>query len=223
MLFLYLLITFAFGQEPTQAEATAPLDAVETIVVEAHKDFEVYVARPVLDIQSTQVEAVLAEKTIFTYAARHARQAKVRNTRGTSFENVMVNHKIKVYDEDTIEYVWDNCNYKREAKKCAYQNNHMLQETVITVDDHQIVVNMILYSSDLTVLGTSVYTTDSKINWIRQQEVTVIQQQGLMGSSTIINKPKEELPLKWLIPANLLDKQIAQASALLWTGVRITE
>ena len=99
----------------------------------------------------------------------------------------------------------------------------MLQETVITVDDHQIVVNMILYDSDLTVVGTSVYTTDSKINWIKQQEITVIQQQGMMGSSTLINKPKEELPLKWLIPANLLDKQISQASALLWIGVRLMQ
>jgi|GEM_PF-2905749 len=219
MLFLYFLTLFAFGQEPEQIVS----NAIETIIVEAHKDFEVYVAPPVISIQSTEVEAVLAEKTIFTYAARHARQAKVRNQRGSGWETVTLNNKIKVYDEDTIEFVWDNCNYRREAKKCAYKNNHMLQETVITVDDHQIVVNMILYDSDLTVIGTSVYTTDSQINWIKQQEITVIQQQGMLGSSTLINKPKEELPLKWLIPANLLDKQISQASALLWTGVRLTQ
>ena len=97
----------------------------------------------------------------------------------------------------------------------------MLLETIITVDDHQIVVNMILYDSDLTVLGSSVYTSDSRIHWIRQQEQTVIQQQGLMGSQTIVHTPKEELPLKWLVPTNLLDKHIWQASALLWTGVRL--
>ena len=97
----------------------------------------------------------------------------------------------------------------------------MLLETIVTVDDHQIVVNMILYDSDLTVLGTSVYTSNSKVNWIRQQETTVIQQQGLMGNQTITHQPKEELPLKWLIPTNLLDKHIWQASALLWSGVRL--
>ena len=97
----------------------------------------------------------------------------------------------------------------------------MLLETIVTVDDHQIVVNMILYDSDLTVLGSSVYTSDSRISWIRQQETTVIQQQGMMGSQTMIHQPKEELPLKWLIPTNLLDKHIWQASALLWTGVRL--
>ena len=220
MLFLYLLISFVFAQEPEQQEVPT---GTATIIVEAHKDFEVYVAPPVVSIQSTEVEAVLAEKTIFTYAARHARQAKVRNERNTGWEIVTLNNKINVYDKDTIEFVWDNCNYRREAKKCAYQNSHMLQETLITVDDHQIVVNMILYDSDLTVIGTSVYTTDSQINWIKQQEVTMVTQQGMLGNSTMVNMPKEELPLKWLIPANLLDKQISQASALLWTGVRLTQ
>ena len=214
MLFLYFLLAFASGQEPEN-------QVDETIVVEAHRDFEVYVAPTVMDIQSTEVEAVMAKKTVFSYASRYASGAKVRNERNTGYENVNINHKIKVYDEDTIEYVWDNCNYKREPKKCAYQNNHMLLETIVTVDDHQIVVNMILYGSDLTVLGSTVYTSDSKIHWIKQQEITVSQQQSFMGNSTTVNKPKEELPLKWLIPTNLLDKHIWQASALLWTGVRL--
>jgi len=217
MLFLYFLLTFATGQEPEVPEVTAD----ETIVVEAHKDFEVYVAPIVMDIQSTEVEAVVAKKTIFTYSARNARDAKVRNERDTGYERVTLNNDIKVYDEDTIEYVWDNCNYKENPKKCSYQNNHMLLETIITVDDHQLVINMILYSSDLTVLGGSVYTSDSKVHWIRQQAVTTSQQQSMMGNSSTMHKPKEELPLKWLIPANLLDKHISQASALLWSGIRL--
>ena len=216
MLFLYFLLLSVFAQD-----VNPEIQAAETIVVEAHKAFEVYVAPVVMDIQSNEVEAVLAQKTMFTYASRHSRNAKVINARGTGYELVSINHGIKVYDIDTIEYVWDNCNYKRDAKKCAYLNNHMLLETFITVDDHQIVVNTILYGADLTVIGSSVYTSDSKIRWIRQQEITVIQQQGLMGNQTMVNKPKEELPLKWLIPTNLLNKHISQASALLWSGVRL--
>lgn len=216
MLFLYFLLLTVLAQDVQPVT-----EADETVVVEGHRAFEVYVAPVVMDIQSTEVEAVLAQKTMFTYASRHSRNAKVINERGTGYELVSINHDIKVYDIDTIEYVWDNCNYKRDAKKCAYLNNHMLLETIITVDDHQIVVNTILYGSDLTVIGSSVYTSDSKIRWIRQQETTVIQQQGLMGSQTIIHKPKEELPLKWLIPTNLLNKHISQASALLWSGVRL--
>ena len=93
MLFLYFLIAFALGQEPE-------MQADETIVVEAHRDFEVYVAPTVMDIQSTEVEAVMAKKTVFSYASRYASGAKVRNARDTGYENVNINHKIKVYDED---------------------------------------------------------------------------------------------------------------------------
>ena len=231
MLFLYLISITALGM-PTDSDSNQenhesgqvlelqePVD--ETIVVEAHRGFEVYVAPVEMDIQSDHVEAVIAKKTVFTYAARYANGAKVKNERGSAYERVTINHKMRVYDEDTIEYVWDNCDYRRESKKCAYQNNHMLLETIITVDDHQIVINMILYNPDLTVLSSSVYTTDSRVNWIRQQEVTVSQQQSIMGNSTTVHKPKEELPLKWIISANLLDKHVSQASALLWSGVRL--
>ena len=53
MLFLYFLLTFALGQE-LQVESQAN----ETIVVEAHKDLELYVAPITMDVRSTEVEAV---------------------------------------------------------------------------------------------------------------------------------------------------------------------
>tara|TARA_B100000900_G_scaffold366838_1_gene342954 strand:+ start:1149 stop:1799 length:651 start_codon:yes stop_codon:yes gene_type:complete len=212
LIFMYLM-SISWAEQPE-------LKADKTIIVEAHKDFEVYVAPIVMDIQSKEVEAVVAKKTVFSYTSRYWRSAKVKNERG-AYETIASHAKVNVYDKDTISYIWDNCDYLIDPKKCAFKNNHMLLETIITVDDHQIVINMILYDSDLTVLGTSVYSSDSRIHWIRQQEVTVSQQQGLMGSSTVIHKPKEELPLKWLIPTNLLDKHIWQASVLLWSGIKL--
>ena len=128
---------------------------------------------------------------------------------------------IDVYDVDTIEYAWNNCNYKRDAKKCSNQNNHLLQETYITIDDHQIVVNMILYNSKMTIINKATYTTESQVKWIKQQEIKITQQQGMMGSQTVTHIPKEELPLKWLIPTNLMDTHIRQASIGLWSGTKI--
>ena len=61
MLFLYFLLTFATGQEPE-----IEVEADETIIVEAHSGFEVYVAPVTMDIQSDHVEAVIAKKTVFT-------------------------------------------------------------------------------------------------------------------------------------------------------------
>jgi len=197
-----------------------PESDIPVIVVEAHKDYEVYVSPINMSIHSDKVEAIISEKSVFGYASAHWRNAKTKNERGT-WEPITINSDLKVYDIDTIIYAWDNCNYKRDPKGCAFQNNHMLLETYVTIDDHQIVVNMQLFGPDMTLINQSTYTTQSKINWIRQQEVTVIQQQGLMGSQTMMHKPNEELPIRWLVPTNLLDKHIHQTSLRLWTGLRI--
>ena len=210
------------GLNLINAAYAEPQSNIPEIVVEAHKDYEVYVAPIVMSIHSDQVEAVVSEKSVFGYASSYWKNAKVKNERG-AWESITNNSDLKVYDKDTIKYAWPDCDYISDAKGCSYKNNHMLLETHITVDDHQIVVLMMLYGPDMTLINQSTYTSNSKINWIRQQEVTVIQQQGIMGSQTMTHMPKEELPLKWLIPTNLLDKHIWQASMLLWTGVRIED
>ena len=77
---------------------------------------------------------------------------------------------------------------------------------------------MILYNQELQIAGTGIKTSKKIINYIKQQELTVIQEQSMMGSRTIIHKPKEELPLKWEIPYKLLDYHMHQASLGLWMG-----
>ena len=215
MLFLYFLLMFAMGQEP-QVESQAD----ETIVVEAHKDLELYVGPITMDIRSTEVEAVINDQASFRYASTYWRNAKFKNERGI-YEPITMHSNIKVYSIDIIEYVWDNCNYKRDAKKCAFLNNHMVLETHITIDDHQIVVNMMSYGSDMTVISAATNTSESTIRWIRQQEQTVIMQSGLMGNQTIVHTPKEELPLKWLIPTNLMEKHVSQTAMRIFAGVRL--
>ena len=197
-----------------------PESNIPEIIVEAHRDYELYVAPIILSIQSDQVESIVSEKSVFGYASSFWRNAKVKNERGT-WEPITMHADIKVYDKDTIMYAWDNCDYLVNSKACSYKNNHMLLETYITVDDHQITVNMQLFSPDMTLINQSTYTTESKVLWIRQQEATVIQQQGILGSQTMMHKPKEELPLKWLIPTSLMNKHIYQASLGLWTGAKI--
>ena len=197
-----------------------PKSDIPEIVVEAHSDYELYVAPTVLSIHTNKVETVISEKSVFGYASSFWRNAKVKNKRGT-WEPITMHSEVKVYDKDTIQYAWDNCDYLADSKSCAYKNNHMLLETYVTVDDHQITVNMQLFSPNMTLINQSTYTTQSKVKWIKQQEVTVVQQQGMMGSQTITHMPKEELPLKWLIPTNLMNKHIHQASLMLWSGVRI--
>ena len=215
MILAFLLSAFLKAEEPS-----------ETIIVEAHKDFEVYVM-PINVINHTDdIEAIVPKNSVYGYASVYNHNTKISNGYG-GLEPLTLNHdRFKVYNEDTIEYAWDNCNYRIDAKKCAYNNDHYVLETRITVDTHQLVVNMFLYDSDMQVISRSSITDEKTIVWIKQQKTTYQNQQtvspqgAVTTTETIIQEP-EQLPLKWEIPHFLLERHIHQASLLLWTSARI--
>ena len=237
LVLLWMMVSSA--QEPMPDEA---------IVVEAHRDIEVYVS-PIEVIISTDLENIEAEidsNAAFAYSSAYRHNAKIKNERGT-FEPVGLNHdKIMVYSEDTIIYAWDDCNYKIKPLGCSIQNSHYYLETTIHVDDNELVVRAMLYDQDAQIIaqGTSI---DRKIvRWIKQQEVTQqqsSQNQSLQGSqrncgttscspptnvsvtvpNTVVttSKPKEEMPLKWVIPHRLLNKHVQQAMLKLWVSTKM--
>jgi len=178
------------------------------------KTFDVYVAPIQKKVYSTQVEAVIGEKSAYGYNSLYSKTAFTLNERGTR-ESISLKNIVRVYNEDTIEYAYRNCDYLDDYKACAYQNEHYTVETIVTVDDHEIVVQMILYAPDMTVINTTYAVEKSSVYWIRQQETTAIQTRD----STITHMPKEELPIKWLVPANLMNKQIRKAAVGLWAGI----
>ena len=238
-----LFCSLLFAQEPNDMEVG------EFIVVEAHRDIEVYVA-PIEVIVSTNVENIEAEidtNTAFAYSSVYSHIAKVSTGRG-SYEPVELNHgKIKVYNEDTIVYAWEDCNYRIKPLKCSIQNNHYYLETTVHVDDNELVVRAMLFDQDAQVVAIGTSRNGKIIKWIKQQEIqqqqTVYSQQVNQGSqrncgtssctpgqssvsnspmSTVTtNKPKEELPLKWVIPHRLLNKNIQQAMLLMWASTKL--
>lgn len=207
-MFWWLLTNLIFAQEP---------DA--TIVVEASRDIEFYVSPiKVKDYTSedVQIEAVIDSDAAFTYLGAYIQNIQVSNDRG-GYEPVTLSHdRPKVYNERTIAYTWENCNYKRDPLACTVKNGQYFLETIVTVDDNQLVVKATLYDPDAQVLLSSSRTDDKIVRWIKQQEITIRQEQqqgGLLGGSgqaTTIHKPKEELPLKWEIPHTLTNKMIQQ-------------
>tara|TARA_A100001015_G_C14846238_1_gene654575 strand:- start:342 stop:971 length:630 start_codon:yes stop_codon:yes gene_type:complete len=206
----------SFAAEPI----TESDDGVATIIVEAHKNIEIFVAKPIIKNTDPSIEADIGEKSFIQYASAHWKNAKIKNKRGIYEPITMHVERVYFYDKDTIEYVWPDCNYKRDPLKCGAQNEHYTLIPHIEVDSNQLVIRLFLYDNEMQIINSSTETDDKIINWIRQQELTVIQQQGMMGSSTIINKPKEEHPLKWEIPHNLVNRQIHQASLKLWSGLK---
>lgn len=204
----WLLTSLLFAQEPAM-----------TMVVEASSDIEFFVAPiKVHDYTSEDItiEAVIDKDAAFTYLGSYIQNIKVSNGRG-GYEPVSLSDSdVKVYNERTIKYAWEDCNYKRDALGCSVKNSHYYLETIVTVDDNQLVVKATLYDPDAQVVISSSRTDDKIIRWIRQQEITIRQEQqqgGLLGGSgqaTTIHKPKEELPLKWEIPHTLTNRMIQQ-------------
>ena len=205
---LWLLTSLLFAQEPAM-----------TMVVEASSDIEFFVAPiKVHDYTSEDItiETVIDKDAAFTYLGSYIRNIKVSNGRGGYEPASLTGNEVKVYNERTIKYAWQDCNYKRDPLACTVQNSQYYLETIVTVDDNQLVVKATLYDPEAQVVISSSRTDDKIIRWIRQQEITVRQEQqqgGLLGGSgqaTTIHKPKEELPLKWEIPHTLTNRMIQQ-------------
>ena len=238
MSWLLLVIGLAVAEEPQAS-----------IVVEAHREIEVYVA-PIEVMVSTNLENIEAEidsNAAFAYSSSYSHNAKIQTGHG-AYEPVKLNHgRIKIYNEDTILYAWEDCNYKIKPLGCSIQNNHYYIETTVHVDDNELVVRTMLFDSDAQVIATGVSKNKKIIKWIKQQEIqqqqtiynqpaTSSSQRNCSGSScsttqatvpsapmstVTTSKPKEEMPLKWVIPHKLLDRNIQQAMLLMWCSTRM--
>tara|TARA_Y100000593_G_scaffold76507_1_gene141421 strand:- start:2363 stop:3073 length:711 start_codon:yes stop_codon:yes gene_type:complete len=220
------------------------------IIVEAHRDIEVYVA-PIEVIVATDtenIEASIDSSAAFTYSSSYSHNAQIERSSGRAYEPVGLNHgKIKVYSEDTIIYAWDNCNYKIKPLGCSIENSHYYLETTVHVDDNELVVRAILFDMDAQVIATGTSKDKKIIRWIKQQEIqqqqTLYNQNvqgqaqrncdttscspGVATSTTspmvtvTTTKPKEEMPLKWVIPHRLLDRHVQQAMLLMWCSTKL--
>ena len=234
MLFFYFLLLFF-----SNSIAEEPEPAME-IVVEAHKDFEIYVAPIKFVINDPTIEAFVDPDSVFAYASQHWRFTKIDNGHG-GYEPITLNTDgFKVYNKDTIKYAWDNCNYSRDPKRCSFKNNHYLLETIISVDENELNVKMMIYDSSLQVVALGTKTSKRKVEWIKQESSSssnvsssnlnvpsfcTQQSCGQPGINSLNistnNKDKEELPLKFEVPHKLLEKHIHQASMGLWLSFKI--
>ena len=233
----YLLSALLLAQEMPEPHPDAE------IVVEAHKNYEVYIAPVQYHIYDDSIEATLPYESVFMHSSTHSRLSKVPN--GSIYEPVTMHGGMKVYNEDTISYIWDQCDYKKDYRKCAFTNDHYYLETHVTVDENELTVSMSLFNSSLQVIGSSIVSDKKVVKWIKQQEVTsqttvIPNGQQSVGNCdkadascqsitqpnqptviTNISTPKEEMPLKWEIPHKLMSGMIYQASIMLWTGTKL--
>ena len=227
-------------------------DPVETIVVEAYQDIQIYVG-PIVVFDRTErseIETVIDSNAAFTYSSLYSRNAQVPSGINSWQPIALGERDLKVYNSDTIKFVWEDCNYRAKPLECSFRNDHYYLETVIHVDDNQLVVRSTLYDSDAQVVTTSSKTDNKVIRWIKQQAITtqqttdqspvqnilpqancgsgncssgVLQVSNNTRTEVILNKPKEGLPIKWEIPHTLTDDLIRQVMMGVWTGVKLNK
>ena len=182
------------------------------------KQISVFVA-PIKVMNSTSsVQATISDYSVIGYASMHYTNAKAK-VGGRIIPITEVYDKVLFYDNKTLPKQINDCNFKREALSCAAEKGLYTLIPIIEVTEYQLIVRLILYDTNSQIISQSTRVSNKIIRYIRQQEVTVVEQQSPFGgNSTVTHYGKEEQPLKWEIPHRLLDKHMYQASLGLWVG-----
>jgi len=181
--------------------------------------FDVYVSPMKFTNRVTNQNIVVQHEVDapFYYSSLYARHAKMSNGHG----GYVKADSPRVFGKDTIEYAYPDCNYRRDPLGCSIKNEHYYVETNVTFNDEQMVFRTTLYNKDGTILNSATRTDEMIVNWIKQQEVTIVENQSRQGKQTITHYGKEELPLKWEIPYKLLQNHVQQSMFGLWLGIKI--
>ena len=201
---------------PLMAFSGEPIHEIEVV---AHEDIEVYVAPTEIKNESKKFKASIGEYSIFGYTSQYKNLAKVQGKYGWTTIDYS-DKSLKIFNKDTIKHVWEDCDYDKSPKSCSYENSHYLLESHITVNENQIVLEIFLYDSDLQIISSAREASTITINWIRQQSTQVNMSSGILQNNTTISNEKEELPLRWDIPPQLLNKHVQQCSLRLWSSVK---
>lgn len=185
--------------------------------------FDVYVSPMKIIDQTTSGRVSLNHdrQAPFYYTSNYARLAKAPNGHG-GYHAIQNNYDdIRVYNHDTIKFVHNDCDYLFRPLACSVQNGHYYVEAIVTFNDSQMIVRTTLYDKDATIINSTSRTDEMQVHWIRQQEITVIESEGRGGRQRMTHYGKEELPLKWEIPYQLLQSHIQQSVMGLWVGIKI--
>jgi len=148
---------------------------------------------------------------VFSLASRHGRYARAK--RDFAWEYIANSDYFLVYNEKTIGYKFDGCDYKGAPVACSVRNKHYYVRGFVDLREDEGVITFQLWSPKGIIISSSSEASQKIIRWIKQQQVTVFKDG--------FHLPKEELPLKWEIPYRLFQRDFDQASMKLWTGVKL--
>ena len=182
-------------------------------------EINIYVEPMKVYKDGTEVINYISNQIVFTHSSQYVKMAKQKSEYG--WELIENADNVNVYNEKSISYRFKGCDYTEDALGCSVRNKHYYVRTFLELREDEALIIQQLFDSKARIVSSATSSSKKIIQWIKQQEVTVIQSQGLMGSQTVTHKPKEELPLKWEIPWRIFSNNFRQMSLRLWAGVKL--
>jgi len=93
-----------------------------------------------------------------------------------------------VYNDETIKYAYEDCNFKQNPHGCANENGIWVMRTTISIDAGRASINIMLFDDTAAMIGQGTYTKFKKIKVIERKKVTQRQIPGSTGNVKC-NKP----------------------------------
>ena len=144
-----------------------------------------------------------------------------------------------IYDDETIKYVYEECDFKKEPHKCAQENGVWVLRTNITIDNDRASINLMLFDENAAVIGQGNYSKFKKTKIIQREKVTRQQMPGqpmivtnhnkedgnyttmpIQPQAPILNQIEGLEPIVVDIPPNLTAGDIGQAMIMLYDSIR---
>ena len=212
---LFLLNIFAAAEEPTA-----------TITVTDSRYEEIYFEEP--SVMCTTPCSFDQDTTSIFVEANSKHRTWLKNGKVTA-----------IYNKDTVGYTYDDCDFSKNAFKCANENGLWVLKTTISQDAERASINLMLFDENAVMIGQSTYTRFKKTKIIQRQKVTQQQAPGRPMSVSNCNqaagscatipiqtngqsaRQTEDLePTVIDIPPTISARDIGQAMIMLYDSVR---
>jgi len=194
-----------------------------TIIVEEHRDIEIYVA-PTIIINNSKYaldQSSFSYENYLSFISSYRANAKIKEN-GIKTPLSLSSANIMVYGKDTIGYIWDNCNYKRDYKNCSYNNGHYYIESVLTVTDHEISFVASMYDRDFQIVSRGISSSKVKSFYIPKIKQEASGSNMNCVNSICADQSEGSIEItyeKEVIPPSVYLNDLRQASVNLWSGV----
>ena len=93
-----------------------------------------------------------------------------------------------IYNDDTIKYAYDDCDFKKDPHGCAFENSLWIMRTSVSVDAERASINIMIFDETAAMIGQGTFTRFKKTRIIQRQKVTQSQAPGRIGSVSKCNK-----------------------------------